>query len=242
MDASKLKSCYLSCSSFFLFRVKQDKPMKNILFILCTLIVLSSCSRTETEYYPDGSKMYEAHKKWGKKNGTETRWYRNNRMQSQFTYKNDVLNGEALRWFFNGNLKSKDYYTDGLLNGVTIEYDETGPKILEKEYKNDTLNGIYREWHFNGQIKTEGQTAMGLFEGKWTYYNAAGLVVGEALFDKGTGVLKGYNPKGILVRETSYQKNLKHGEEKIYNDSGKLIKILIFRNDSLTGMEVLPQK
>ena len=192
-----------------------------------------SCKKTKTEYYSNGFKKYEVDLVGGKKNGFENRWYESGRLQTQFEYKNDTLSGKAKRWFYNGNLQSEDTYQRNKLNGISVIWNEKGYKIIEKTYINDTLNGSYKEWHPNGNIKVEGFNKKGLYHAEWIYYDILGDIVGKGSFDEGRGVLKGFNQKGQIIREVSYQNNMKNGEEKHYDSSGNLEKIVIYKDDKI---------
>lgn len=211
--------------------------MRNLLTVLI-LLLMFACKQTHTEYWHTGHKKHEYTTKKGEKHGEEKRWFQTGRLQSRFDYKNGKLHGTSTRWYYNGNKERKDTYENGKLNGITRLWNEDGKISIKKEFRNDTLHGIYKEWFDNGQQKVEGQHYNNMYHGAWTYYNAAGFKVGSGIFDKGTGVLKGFRLNGSLKRKVHYKDNKKHGEELWYDTEGNLERRLIFENDRIVSSEV----
>lgn len=205
------------------------------LFSVCFIIILflSSCTQKKREYYPDGRLSYECAYLHGKKNGTEKRWYPDGKPQSEFYYQKDILQGAAKRWYPNGNLQREDCFKNNHLNGTSSLWDEDGNKTTEMTYIDDTLHGVYIEYHDNGQLKITGSYYKGLFHDEWVYYNRVGIKVGQARFNKGCGTLMGYNETNQLIREVNYKDNKKNGEEKHFDDEGKLQEVITYENDRI---------
>jgi len=204
---------------------------------LIVLTLFTSCTKTHVEYWDNGNMRLSYTTKKGEKHGLEQHWFKNGRLQIQFEYNNGVLSGTGTRWYFNGHKEREDTYTEGKLNGISKLWNENGSLSIEKEYVNDTLHGIFREWFENGQLKVEGAHYKNLFHGTWTYYDPRGIKVGEGHFEKGKGILKGYNLNGLLNREVAYKNNMKNGKEIWYNEAGFIEKIIVFENDRIISVK-----
>lgn len=190
------------------------------------------------EYYKDGTIQSEVTYKNGKKNGIATYYHPNGKKSLELFFKDDLAEGQSTLWYFKGTINRTGNYKNNKLNGISTTWDENdGYKLSEETYLNDTLNGLYREFHPNGEVKTKGNYKSGKYEGKWEYFDELGLPVGEGLFKNGAGVLKGWYPDGKTIREVHYLDNLKDGSETFWDESGKLEKIIYYKNGKVIKIE-----
>lgn len=203
--------------------------------LVAILVVLASCSRSRTkrDYWDNGHLQSEMTYKKGKLEGKATWYYDNGNKEQEVFYHENVLNGTLKRWYKNGNLETESEYENGKLNGKAISYDNQGNKVMEETYVNDTLEGPYFLYYPNGTVKVEGHYAKGFFTGRWVYYNMSGHVIGTGNFEHGTGIQKSWWPNGKPQRVIHYKDNLKHGEERWYDENGKLERVLVFENGVL---------
>lgn len=207
--------------------------MKKIILISLIAVILSSCSKTKTEHWPNGNKKSELKYYSGKLDGLSTWWYEDGVKQMECNYKNDLLEGKTTRWNFNGNLQSEDIYVANHLNGKSVSYFESGNKKAEKNYVNDTLDGPVTEWHENGKIKMTGFYKKGMYHGNWEYRELSGIIVGDGKFNNGTGIQRGYYPEGKIMREIHYENNKKNGPEIWYDKAGDTAKKIVYKDDRI---------
>jgi antitoxin component YwqK of YwqJK toxin-antitoxin module len=204
------------------------------LFILSIVVLLVSCNReTKESFWENGNLKSKLAYKKGQLDGPAFWFYENGSKEQEVSYSLNKLNGNQKRWYQNGKLESEATYVDGMLQGNSFLYDQEGNKIIEEHYVNDTLHGKYLKFYPDKTIQIEGEYSKGLFSGSWIYYDLKGDVVGSGNFEKGTGFQKAWWPNGNLKREIFYQKNQKQGEEKWFDENGKLEKINIYENGIL---------
>lgn len=206
-----------------------------LLIINCSLlIVFSSCTHTETQYWSPGLKRSEITYSFGKMNGKAIWWYQNGAIQQICYYKNNKLNGLSVRLYGNSRRQSEEYYKDDKLDGKSVSYDKDGNRINEIHYTMGEKDGVYIEWHYNGQMRVKGFYNKGKFDKEWEYWNIDGLKIGDGKFNNGTGILNTYSDKtGKLIRQSSYINNLKNGPEKIWDEKGNLISEKIYKDDKI---------
>jgi len=65
-----------------------------------------------------------------------------------------------------------------------------------------------------------------MYQGRWVYYDANGNIIGVGNYDHGNGMQRAWWPNGKLKREVPYVNNEKKGEERFYNEEGKLEKVI----------------
>jgi antitoxin component YwqK of YwqJK toxin-antitoxin module len=213
--------------------------LKKFTIYVLILGTLYACHKVEREYHQNGKLRSERKMLGSKMDGPFRIWYESGVMQQEAFYRNDILNGKMIRWYANGNKESEENYVEGLKNGTFRTWDEYGNLVEEKNFLNDTLHGKYRLYYSSGISRIEGAYSHGLYEGKWEYFSATGLKVGEGNYQKGTGVLSGYNSLGKKIHEVIYVNNQKNGNEVEFNPDGTPKSIKIFRNDSLISEKKL---
>jgi uncharacterized protein len=199
-----------------------------VISLILLALLATSCTKTQTDYYPNGQIMSVRHYSGKKLNGNSVWFFDNGAKQQEATYRKDKPEGLMTRWYANGSRQSEDHYMNGLKNGLSVGWDENGNKFEEKTYENDTLNGPYNYWYPSGIVKITGKFSKGLFDGKWEYFSEKGTKVGEGLYEKGAGKLKGLNPDGSLNRIVTYENNLKHGSEIVYNSDGTISETVVY--------------
>jgi len=207
------------------------------IFLLSTLMLLSSCKDIRKQYYENGDLKQELSYKKGVLDGPSVWYFHHGKKMMEAIYSQGNIEGKMSRWYFNGNPESEGFYVNNLRNGKSTLYFETGGKQLEQNFTNDTLNGPFIEYFPGDKIKTKGSYSMGLWEGRWEYYDDKGLLVGEGNFVKGSGILKGYYWNGRLNRVVHYVNNQKDGKETWYNENGQIVKELEFKQDKLVNEE-----
>lgn len=228
--------------NFVLLPQNSKRMKKSILIITCiaaSIILFSSCTRTEKNYYPDGRLQSIIHYRFGKETGKSVYMFqRPNTVEIEVEMKKGKRNGKFYRYFENGNLDTYCIYVNDSIEGIETMYTPNGEKIQETTYTHGRKNGPHREYHVNGQIKAEGNFKNNLFDGDWIYYDERGVVVGEGTFKDGTGTLTAYNTVGKIAMSTQYEHNKKNGKETYYTSGGNIYKEIIYKQDRIVSQRV----
>ncbi len=216
--------------------------MKRIFITLIAFlaaITLSSCTKTEKSYYPDGRLQSIIHYKFGKEHGKSVYMFRSpNTVEIEVEMKNGKRNGHFYRYFENGNLETHCIYVNDSIEGVETMFLPNGEKRQETTYVRGKKNGPHLEYHVNGQLKAECGFKNDLFDGKWTYYDDRGVVVGEGQFNAGDGELTYYDERGNVSEVIHYRNNQKDGKESYYTPSGKIYKEITYKEDRIVSQTV----
>jgi len=198
------------------------------MLILCMGILAVGCGRkrTETARHPNGNLMYEISYRGGMKHGPAIFYYHDGRKEAEYHYANDLLHGRTTRWYFNGNMEYEEYYKENQLDGLSRHYYSTGTLSTEQHYRRGELHGDHTAWWENGTVKIRGGHYRGKYHGTWEYFDFQGIKVGEATFDKGTGVMNAYHHNGRINKEIHYLDNVKHGTETTWDPEGELVSVV----------------
>jgi antitoxin component YwqK of YwqJK toxin-antitoxin module len=136
----------------------------------------------------------------GSKNGLEQE-YQLGKLRSEVSWKNDKIDGARRSFFSGGKLECETMYVNGLANGPTRMYDAEGGLVREGVMKNGKRDGTLTEyWESSSQPKRVA-----------TYRDG-----------KADGVMREYYLSGKLKREATFKNDSYHGEEKQYNEDGKI--------------------
>jgi antitoxin component YwqK of YwqJK toxin-antitoxin module len=98
-------------------------------------------------------------------------------------------------------------------NGHNIFYYPNGKISSEGNLKNGKPEGYWYNYYNTGILKSEGNRKNFLLDSSWIFYN----------------------PQGDVATIINYEKGLKHGVKKEYNDSCFLVKEEFFVDDTLHG-------
>ena len=206
-----------------------------LLPFVALLLLFFSCTKTETNHFPNGNLMSEIEYKWGKENGISRYYYQEfpNCKELEISMKNGKKEGDCIHYYYTGQVESITQYKNDSIDGIQSTYDWDGTKLSETHYRNGKKHGDYTTWHLNQQMMTEGAFSEGFFDGVWKYYDERGFCIGEGEFQKGTGVHTAYDGNGNLMRITHYKDNLKDGAEISFASNGDTIQHLIFKEDHI---------
>ncbi|MCX6305148.1 MAG: toxin-antitoxin system YwqK family antitoxin [Bacteroidetes bacterium] len=193
---------------------------RNIVVLVVAALLLASCSRTKTEYWPNGNKKSEIHTDGDKYEGAASYWYDDGTLQNSCNYRNNLVDGVLRSYYPSGRIQAEQYFTGGKLNGTVKSWDKEGNLQSEAHYRNDVIHGRYAEYYENKALKLEGNYLDGDHEGLWLYYDPSGMIVGEGNFTRGTGVQKSFYENGTTKQLTHYTKNKKDGEEVFFKPDG----------------------
>lgn len=79
-----------------------------------------------TQWYPDGTREYEAQFIGGKKCGATTRWHSNGRKWIEQSYGDGVIHGISRTWDEQGRLRSEQHFDSGMPCGIWTDWDKEG--------------------------------------------------------------------------------------------------------------------
>lgn len=198
------------------------KKVPGLFAVFMAVLIITSCSKVDKDYYENGNLKSELPYKNGKLNGTARWYYEDGVIQLEVPYVDDQIEGVNTRYHDNGKKESEEKYVGNIRQGKAVAYSYSGKRIEQKYYVDDTLHGIYRKWHGNGELQITGELVHGLYEGTWLYYNEYGDLIGEGKYKAGKGMQRFWYPNGAMKSRTSYQNNLKHGIEYNYFEDGSV--------------------
>lgn len=213
----------------------------NYLYYCLLAVVLTSCTKIEKTYYPDGNLQSSIQYRFGKENGKALYYFDNpNTLEIEMEMKKGKRNGEFHRYYENGLLDTYCHYVNDSIEGVEINYTANGEKAQEFTYVHGVKNGPHKAYHLSGELKIEGGFKNNLFDGDWMYYDERGVLVGEGSFHEGNGDVTFYDAKGLPLRLTHYVNNKKDGREVYYSPSGKIVKTIVYKQDRIVSEETDP--
>jgi antitoxin component YwqK of YwqJK toxin-antitoxin module len=84
----------------------------------------------------------------------------------------------------------------------------------------------------SGKVEAVGQTEDGFQTGKWTFYNEAGVKVGETEFAKGdyNGRRVEYFPSGQVRLDEQWVAGKRQGAQKTFTEAG-MATVTVYRDD-----------
>ncbi|MDR1758434.1 MAG: toxin-antitoxin system YwqK family antitoxin [Bacteroidales bacterium] len=212
---------------------------KNLSYITVVLgfCLCFSCTRIQEDFYPDGSLQSRIPYRLGKENGVAT-YYKKNRAfpYLEITMKNGKKEGKAIQYFFNGHIEMESFYLHDSLHGLETIYDKDGQKLSEVSYVHGKKDGIYRSWYANNVLHVDGRYKQDLFDGEWHIFDERGLLVGEGTFNMGKGQQITYDLNGNLKYMTTYDNNMKNGQEVHFTPKGDTLKVIFFQDDHIMSV------
>lgn len=126
--------------------------MKKILILLSAIIIITSCTDVQIEYYPDGVVRSEIEGKEGIRNGVAKWYHPNGMLEMKVNFINDKEEGEVTSYYSNGKLNVKASYLHGLQDGVYLEFFDNGVLKSEQNFKLGKLDGLNKFYHQNGAL------------------------------------------------------------------------------------------
>lgn len=181
-------------------------------------------------YFSDGSIEEQKNYKEGKLHGSVKVFHYNGQLKIDANYRFGNLHGLWKDYVIDGNLNSEIEYVDGYKNGISNFYNN-GKILLESNFLRDELNGLYREYDKYGTIIEEYQYSNGLKNGPSKEITVFGDVeIGNYVNDLKEGLFKIYRKDGTLQQERNYKDDRMHGEIISYDENGKVITRITYRN------------
>jgi antitoxin component YwqK of YwqJK toxin-antitoxin module len=214
------------------------KNLKIIALLVLIAIVFSACTKTKVEYFEDGSVKSSIPYRFGKENGLCKYYFINapHPLKIEVEMRNGKRHGNFTKYYINGRLETRCTYQNDLLEGVEECYHIKGYRTSVINYLHGKKHGQYVSYYPNGEVVEQGCFYEDLFDGDWFYYDDRGVLIGEGHYEKGTGVQKGYNLNGNLIKEIHYKDNKKNGEDIELDNEGDTIKITVYKDDRIVSV------
>ena len=137
-----------------------------------------------------------------------------------------------------GQILREMHKKDGLKNGMCRWYYESGALASEITFKDDQKEGIAKGYYESGALEYEIPFKDDQKEGIEKGYYESGALEYEMTFkdDQKEGIEKGYYESGALEYETTFKDDQKEGIEKRYYESGALEYEMTFKDDQKEGI------
>lgn len=202
-------------------------------------------------FYKNGKLKQEANYKYGDAQGLITNYYDNGNKESEITYLDDEKHGKMITYGYDGSVQQYRYYDRGVLlsysyldkTGKEIQpvpvskeettfsvYYQNGNKAVNQSRVQGLIHGEYKEYYPNGIMQLDSRYYYGDLTGPYTSYFPSGKKKVECnyLNDELEGVFTEYHANGNVKETITYRVGLMHGENKVYSETGKLIKTYLF--------------
>lgn len=186
---------------------------------------------TWTEYYPNGDERAKGNFVNNRRQGSWMFYYKSGLKEQEGKFEKGSYSG-LWKWYYNsGELWKEEEYYNGRREGLYIEYDREGNVLVEGEYFDNEREG---EWITRiNDHRAEGKYVTGLMDGKWRHFFDNGTLSFEGNFIQGNpdGKHKFYFPNGNLKTEQFYSAGIRQKHWKKYNEEGKLIITISYKDD-----------
>ncbi len=214
------------------------KYIRIMILLIMVSVTFSACTKVKYEYFEDGGMKSAVPYRFGKEHGTCKYYFINapHPLKIEMEMRNGKRQGDFVKYYINGRLETRCTYQNDLLEGTEECYHIKGYRTSVTNYLHGKKHGQYVLYYPNGEIVEQGFFYEDLFDGEWLYYDDRGVLIGEGHYDKGTGVQKGYNLNGNLVRVVHYKDNQKNGDDIELNSEGDTVKITVYENDRIVSV------
>lgn len=214
--------------------------MRVIWIALFSSIMLASCANAddgfEYSYWDNGNIKTKMSKVNDTLDGENFWYYENGKPQMSVTYSMGVKNGKSCRWYENGQPEAVYFYNDDVFDSIYEAFDTDGHLVSRAFYKEGRLNGTFQQWYGDGKKYVDGEYLDDMMHGSWIMFYHNGAVASNAVFDRGTGIQKGYSDDGgRLMTLIHYKNNKKNGEELHYSPDGKIVETLLWEDGEYVG-------
>lgn len=111
--------------------------------------------------------------------------YPNGQPRSSGSFVDGKAEGTWTWWYQNGEKMMEGVFVNGNRNGTWITWYDNGTKKSQAMYKDDKLEGSFTSWYRNGKINHQGNYEADKLEGLQHYYDTAGILLEEKIFNEG---------------------------------------------------------
>ena len=134
--------------------------------------------------------------------------------------------------FYNiaGKVEQTGAYNSGRPDGIWTWYYEGGETLREEEYFQGRRDGAYTEYEITGEIITQGQYTDGEKNGEWKYRNGDNTEEGKYILGLRDGLWKSYYPGGKLKSKGAYIQGNPDGQHLFYYEDGKIKEEQYYQN------------
>jgi hypothetical protein len=149
--------------------------------------------------------------------------------------------GSYKAYYDNGNLLEEAEYENGLPDGERKMYFEDGQLMIVEHYAKGVFEGEYLSYHADGGLAVSGQYKDNVMDGAWKKYfkTPKNRVKEEVTFSNNEeeGPFKEYHLNGKVSVEGNYSGGYMDGDIIVYDESGKVVKKLLYQNGRQIGKQ-----
>ncbi|MFA6708284.1 MAG: toxin-antitoxin system YwqK family antitoxin [Fusobacterium sp.] len=124
-----------------------------------------------------------------------------------------------------------EQYRDGKLDGDVAWFNNEGVLGMRHKYKEGKLNGEQYTYYDNGNIRSIITYVDGKLNGKIEWYTREGILFDSREIINGTGGYILYWENGKVQEEGNYKNGKKIGSWKKYNNTGEIIKEVVYSSN-----------
>ncbi len=127
------------------------------------------------------------------------------------------------------NVLESGFYDGDKLHGLRVLYFQNGDTLSVETFDHGIYEGPYISFREDGSLELRGQYIQNEMKGEWERFYPNGQLMEIVTFDHNleNGPFIEYHPNGKLKAEGQYlQGDNEHGELKLYNRNGQLIRIM----------------
>ncbi|WBX71096.1 nuclear transport factor 2 family protein [Tenacibaculum retecalamus] len=155
---------------------KSKEMKKSILFIVLTLLVLTSNAQEYKEHYNNGKTKVIGTKKNKLETGNWKYYFKNGKISKTGNYLEGKLHGEWKYYYDSGVLRIIGKYKKGKDKGLWKYYHDNGALRAIGKYKNGKFTGEWKYYYKNSTLSKTGKRKQGIDVGSWKYFNEDGTL------------------------------------------------------------------
>lgn len=185
-------------------------------------------------WHPNGALAHSGAYSQGKAHGKWVSWHSTGILWKHVQYRNGVEHGISIEFFEHGDTASISRFCEGTPCGVQrIFHGDNIPKE-EVTYSKEGIPQEKKIWFPTGQIMMHMKLKDGKLNGLTQRWAPNGVKIGEIHFKNGRGHGLGRkwspaNPQAPqLIDESNFEEGIKHGRQRSWNESGKLLTDQVF--------------
>lgn len=201
------------------------------------------------DYYANGEKKSIVEYKDGRPNGEVAMFEENGQLKESGTWANNRWNGPYKLYYSTGTIKQNFFFSkEGRRDGKQIYYYPNGKVAIEGNWDEGKENGSVSGYTIDGNICSEKTFNKGVvieekLIGKCPEFERVSdslLIIELAKNSTGLNDFQTlYNSNGQKSKEGFFVNNtLSNGKTYLYDSSGKLMKVVLYKNGMFAGFEI----
>lgn len=196
------------------------------LTVLITLVLLTvSCTTKKVVIKNNAGQVVEKYRVSrqdpNQREGRYEAYYDNGNMLEEAEYVDGVPDGERKMYFENGQLMIVEHYEKGVYEGEYLGYNNDGSLAVRGQYTDNVMSGVWRKYYKTPKDRVKEEV---------TFVN-----------NEEDGPFKEYHPNGKVSAEGYYSGGFMDGDITMYDESGKVLRKLMYQNGRQIGKQEFGQ-